>query len=110
MRTSAADLAAIDAVTFELLTRHHPDEVAGLRVLGFTAQTPGLPLITAARVGAEGLARLRRAIHAAVADETLSGARSDLLLDGFEVLPTGAYDMIPAMHHAAVAAGYSELA
>ena len=36
-----ADIAAIDAVTWALLCRDHPDDVAGLRVLLHTEPTPG---------------------------------------------------------------------
>lgn len=40
-----ADIAAIDAVTFALASRFMP-EVQGLRVIGLTPKTPGLPLVT----------------------------------------------------------------
>jgi len=41
-----ADLAAIDALTWELLTEHEPFTV-GLKVVGYTNPTPGLPYIAA---------------------------------------------------------------
>jgi len=41
-----ADIAAIDAVTWQLLQRYQP-AAANLRVLGRTVATPGLPYITA---------------------------------------------------------------
>ncbi|MCB2134359.1 MAG: PhnD/SsuA/transferrin family substrate-binding protein, partial [Rhodobacteraceae bacterium] len=44
-----ADIAAIDAVTWRLIRRHQPALAAGLRSLGRTPPTPGLPLITAQR-------------------------------------------------------------
>lgn len=42
-----ADLAAIDATTWRLITRFMPEIAAQLRVIEPTAPTPGLPLITA---------------------------------------------------------------
>lgn len=42
-----ADLAGIDAVTWELLCTHAPELTGDLRVLDLTAPTPALPYITA---------------------------------------------------------------
>ena len=41
-----AQIAAIDAVAFELSRRHDPETVAGVCVLGKSQPKPGLPLIT----------------------------------------------------------------
>jgi len=59
----AADLAALDAVTWRLLVRHDP-AAAGVQVLARTRPTPGLPLITAAE---RDLAPLRAAVASAIA-------------------------------------------
>lgn len=48
----AADLAALDAVTWRMLSRWEP-EMAGLRVIAHTEPTPGLPFITAGGRSAE---------------------------------------------------------
>ena len=45
--TGAADIAALDAVTWDLIQRFE-DWAADLRVLAWTAPTPGLPYIAAA--------------------------------------------------------------
>ena len=105
-----ADIAAIDAVTFALLSRDHPAAVAGLRQLGFTAATPSLPFITALDMRDEDVARLRAALAAACTDTTLAASRSMLLLDGFDVLPLSAYDAMTTMRDDAAALGYPELA
>jgi ABC-type phosphate/phosphonate transport system substrate-binding protein len=110
VRTGRADLAAIDAVTWALLERDEPDQVAGLRVLCYTAPAPGLPFVTAAGTDAARLERIRAALAAACSDPASTAARADLLIDGFEVLPIAAYDAIPAMRDQAIAAGYPELA
>jgi ABC-type phosphate/phosphonate transport system substrate-binding protein len=44
--TGAAEIAAIDAVSWRLAEAWEP-EAARLRVLGWTRPTPGLPMITA---------------------------------------------------------------
>lgn len=41
-----ADLAALDAVTFQLLQDHEPDITRTLSIVARSAPTPGLPLIT----------------------------------------------------------------
>ena len=110
VRDGRADLAAIDAVTFALLWRDHPDEVRSLRVLGSTERAPGLPLITAEGTEPADVARLRAAWVAACADPALADAREAMLLDGLEVLPPEAYDIIPALRDEAAAQGYPILA
>jgi ABC-type phosphate/phosphonate transport system substrate-binding protein len=41
-----AQIAAIDAVAFELAKRHEPDAAKAVAVIGYSAPKPGLPLIT----------------------------------------------------------------
>ena len=85
-----ADLAAIDAVTWELLLRAEP-ATAALRVLESTAPTPGLPLIAAA--GSD-----RAAIFDAVAGAIAALAPEDrtaLCLRGLVRIPPEAYLAVP---------------
>lgn len=85
-----ADLAAIDAVTFTLLSRWEP-KVAGLRVLTETPPRPGLPYISAPGANADSMAA---ALSDAVA--ALDAADRDLLcLHGIVRLPAAAYLAIP---------------
>ncbi|RGP39173.1 phosphate/phosphite/phosphonate ABC transporter substrate-binding protein [Pseudotabrizicola alkalilacus] len=81
-----ADFAAIDAVTWELLSRHE-DFATGLRVFAQTAPTPGLPLITAQPAQADALFEVvSHAIRA------LSEAqRHTLCLRGLARIPASAY-------------------
>lgn len=81
-----ADIAAIDAVTWTLLKRHH-DEARACRVLGFTRPTPGLPFITARATDA---APLFDAIAQAIAGLTTRD-RARLLLKGVVRIPSSAY-------------------
>ncbi|QKV19428.1 phosphate/phosphite/phosphonate ABC transporter substrate-binding protein [Oricola thermophila] len=58
-----ADFAAIDCVTWEIALKHEP-AAKQLRVAGWTASRPGLPLITARATDDAALVRIRRAVHA----------------------------------------------
>ncbi|MCU0830504.1 MAG: phosphate ABC transporter substrate-binding protein [Rhizobiaceae bacterium] len=58
-----ADLAAIDCVSFALARDHEPT-AARVRIAGWTAERPGLPLITALGTPGPVLAALRRAAAA----------------------------------------------
>ncbi|TDE40137.1 phosphate/phosphite/phosphonate ABC transporter substrate-binding protein [Antarcticimicrobium sediminis] len=85
-----ADIAGIDALTWELLRAYDPVS-ARLRVIATTAPTPALPYITAA---GRDPAPLRRALRQAVA--SLSAAdRAALHLRGIETLPASAYLAVP---------------
>ncbi|HSF64473.1 MAG TPA: PhnD/SsuA/transferrin family substrate-binding protein [Paracoccaceae bacterium] len=85
-----ADIAAIDAVTWDILAGVEPARDA-LRIVARSAPTPGLPLIAAAGADsaatlsavAEGIARLAPADRAA------------LRLRGVVVLPAAAYLAVP---------------
>jgi ABC-type phosphate/phosphonate transport system substrate-binding protein len=104
-----ADLAAIDCVSFALIARVAPQEVAGLRVLCASAAAPSLPYVTAASADDATVARLRAGILAACADPNLAAVRRSLLIDGCEVLPRACYDVILDMERRAAACGYPQL-
>ncbi|MBO6604456.1 MAG: PhnD/SsuA/transferrin family substrate-binding protein [Roseicyclus sp.] len=81
-----ADLAAIDAQTWRLLTRHAPF-TADLVEVARTAPTPGLPLITA---GSQSPAPIRAALDSALA--ALDPAdRAALGLHGFSDISESTY-------------------
>ncbi len=60
-----ADVAAIDCVSWQLALRHEP-EARTLKVVGWTAERPALPLITALHRTDAELLRMRRAVQAAM--------------------------------------------
>lgn len=78
-----ADFAAIDCVTYGLLSRHAPAAVAGVRVLEMTPPAPGLPLIAGLPVGDSETAGLRDGLRSAMDDPALAGIRGTLGLAGF---------------------------
>jgi len=110
VKAGQADVATIDCVTFALIARYAPNEVEGIRVLRATSTAPGLPYVTAAATSAANVHRLRDGIAAAFADPALAETRVALMLEGCEILPRSAYEVIPAMEQAAIAAGYPQLA
>jgi ABC-type phosphate/phosphonate transport system substrate-binding protein len=109
VRAGRADVAAIDCVTLDLISRVAPSELEGIRVLCATARAPALPYITSNVTPPERLAQLRYGLAAACADPALAAARASLLIAGCETLPLAAYDEILVIERAARAAGYPEL-
>jgi ABC-type phosphate/phosphonate transport system substrate-binding protein len=110
VKAGQADVAALDCVTFALIARAAPEEVDGIRVLCASATAPGLPYVTAASTASADVQRLQAGILAAFADPSLAETRAALALDGCEILPRAAYEVITAMESAAIAAGYPDLA
>lgn len=101
-----ADVAAIDAVSWELALRHE-GAAERLRVLSTTPPTPGLPFITSWRDDEE-VQRIADAAEAAIAglDALTAGA---LLMNGFVRFGEDAYDLLKARVGEAVSAGYARL-
>jgi ABC-type phosphate/phosphonate transport system substrate-binding protein len=104
-----ADVAAIDCVTFALLQRLRPAVTRPLRVLAWTASSPGLPLITAVATSAGARAAVSRALADTVRDPSLRETREELLLEGFEFLAASCYDAVLDLERSAVAHGYPVL-
>lgn len=103
------DVAAIDAVTLAHLRRRDPRRAEHIRVLGWTASTPGLPLITAAATAPQTLAALREVLADVAADPRMAGTLDTLLIDGFERLDLGDYAPVLSLQDAAAAQGYPQL-
>jgi len=105
-----ADVAAVDCVTFELLSRCRPAAVQALRVLTTTQPVPGLPYVTRAGGDDALLRRLRDGLFAALANPSLAAARGELLIAGAEVLSLEDYGCLDRMEAEAVAGGYPKIA
>jgi len=105
----AADVAAIDCVTYGLLARHRPAALSGTRPLCRTAGAPAPPFVTRRNAGPDLVRRLRGALQSAVLDPELAEARADLLLDGLELLPPSAYARITAFARFAASHAYPQL-
>lgn len=93
----AADVAAIDCVSFGLLARHRPAAVAGVRIVAETESAPGLPFV--ARTDLDPA--LREALVAAVRDACsapdTAGVRAPLAIVGSEAFGLEDYEAIVTM-------------
>lgn len=106
VREGAADIAAIDCVTYANILRFDPRRLAGIRVLGETMKGPGLPLITRLSAPDAEVALLRQVLNAAVADPALKTVRDQLGLVGFARLEDADYAPLAALADGARALGY----
>lgn len=108
VRLGEADLAAIDCVTLGYLRRERPHEVDGVSVLGYTAPSPGLPLVAGNAVPQPLHRQLQAALLApGAAARALMAA---LAIERFEVVDDDAYARILDFESAARAHGYAQLA
>jgi ABC-type phosphate/phosphonate transport system substrate-binding protein len=108
--SGAADIAAVDCVTWGNVVRFAPERVADLRILGETPKTPGLPLITRSSASDNEVALLRDALDRAAADPAMAQPCATLGLRGFAPLTDADYDIVLKLERDAVAAGYPAVA
>nr|WP_315393780.1 PhnD/SsuA/transferrin family substrate-binding protein [uncultured Duganella sp.] len=104
VRDGRADIAAIDCVTFGYLAQEDPAAVAGLKVLRYSAASPGLPLIAGAGVGHGLVERLRGALVRP--SPRLRGLMGVLSIRAFEYRGDADYGRILEIEAEARAAGY----
>lgn len=107
VREGVADIAAIDCVTYGYLAQENPAAVAGLTVLGYSAPSPGLPLIAGGGVAKGLVSRLRDALLRPSA-RLLERMRA-LRIVAFEYRSDADYCRILEFEADARAAGYPEL-
>jgi ABC-type phosphate/phosphonate transport system substrate-binding protein len=92
VRDGKADICAIDAVMVGLARRHRPELLQGLVPVANSPLVPSLPFVT--RAGDP--IKLRAALADVFLDPAFTNARNILLLNGFSILDTSAYDIIAA--------------
>ncbi len=105
----AADVSAIDCVTWAHLQRLDPSVAAQLRILSWTDPTPSLPFITSATTSDSVLQALRVALAALTAHEQLRGWRDELFIEGFDLSPIVGFSEVLKLELVAVQAGYPQL-
>ncbi|RFU44798.1 phosphate/phosphite/phosphonate ABC transporter substrate-binding protein [Paraburkholderia sp. DHOC27] len=103
-----ADVAAIDCVTYAFVCDALPELAQQVRVLGWTAASPGLPLIAARDVPQAKVEALRATLHDSLKQDPQRAAR--LRLSGFSVLSLSDYARITQLENEARALGYPTLA
>lgn len=107
--TGAADLAAIDCVTYAALDRFEPALTSGLAIVAQSPASPSLPFVTSGATDVATAAALRLAIDHAMADPNLADVRDALFLGGAAPAERSALAPIAALEADAVRAGYPEL-
>lgn len=110
VRQGAADIAAIDGVTFELARRHRPEATAGLSVVGRTASGPTLPFITSRRTSPVDAEVLRRAMNEVLADADPGSPVAATALRRIEPASLSDYEVLLGYEAEAAANGYPVLA
>jgi len=104
-----ADVAAIDAVSYHLISRHEPKLTGAVRILTATLPAPGLPLITAVERTDADLRLMRSALADTLGDAKIRPHLENLGISGFQFLGRAAYAPILAMEREAEDMGYPVL-
>jgi len=104
-----AQLAAIDCVSYQLLTAQNTGLDRAIRIIGFSEQTCGLPLVVArAQYSRQQCTRYLEALNQALR-QTADEFRQTLYLDHFESVELDDYRSILALENYAIEAGYATL-
>lgn len=93
LQDGVADVASIDAATYQILSRVRPNLVRGLRVIGSGPLVPATPLI-ASKARKSQLADLRAALHRVVADPHLADEMAAIGIVGFVDRDGADYEMV----------------
>lgn len=109
IRSGAADIAAIDCISYAQFKRYQPEVLQGTRIVGRTASVAGTALVTAQGTPPALLALLRQGLQQAMADPALADTCAGLLLGGFEAAPTSAYQVLQELDRQATALGMAQL-
>jgi ABC-type phosphate/phosphonate transport system substrate-binding protein len=91
VRSGAADVAAIDGVTWALHQRDAARSLVGLTVVGRGPSVPGLPIIVPATTSDDRVAAWRSGLHRAVADPALAADIRRLMIRRFVALDNADY-------------------
>jgi ABC-type phosphate/phosphonate transport system substrate-binding protein len=106
VRAGEADVGPLDSYAYDLLCRHDPDLMTGVRVLDSTEWVP-MPLLVGSVGGDAGVAReLGLVLASAAADPAAAPIMADLALAGFARPEADDYSITIAWDEAACAAGY----
>lgn len=89
--SGAADVAAIDCISYALLARHRPAALADLRILCRTELAPAPPFVTSAATPAWQVEAIRVALDEVLTHAPDPAPWSTLPLRGVSVLPRDAY-------------------
>lgn len=105
--SNEADVAAIDCVTYAFVCDALPELVQQVRQIGWTAASPGLPLIAAHDIPHAMIDAVRAALHEATSTQPERAAR--LRIKGFSAPSLNDYRRIEQLESEAEALGYAHL-
>lgn len=88
-----ADLAPVDSFVWDLLARHAPERIAGLRIVDRTAPAPFPPIVASPGIAADAAERLGAAFTVMAAEPGIRPVLDFLLLKGFAAVNSAAYDI-----------------
>lgn len=88
-----ADLAPVDSFVWDLLERHAPERIAGLRVVDRTAAAPFPPLVASPGIARDAARRLREAFTGMADAPSMRPVLDLLLLNGFAAVDPAVYDI-----------------
>ena len=101
-----ADVAPLDNLCLDLLRRHTPERVDGLRVIATTEAAAMPPLVASPGADPDACARLAEALLRAREDRRLHAALDDALVARFVSVASTDYDETAGRARRAVNAGY----
>lgn len=94
------DVGSADSYVIDLLRKHDPAFLSGVRVIGTTDAAPIPPFVATGSLDAASLDRLRQAFREAGRAPALADAREQALVMDFVVPEPGDYDVFHGMHAA----------
>ncbi|CDG82397.1 phosphate/phosphite/phosphonate ABC transporter substrate-binding protein [Janthinobacterium agaricidamnosum] len=107
VRDGAADIAAVDCVTFAYLQQENPAWLEGLSILQYSAPSPGLPMVAGKNVPPAVLRQLRQALLEP--GPRLAQLMQSLHISGFQHRPHQDYARIMQLEREAREHGYPAL-
>ena len=108
LRNSEADVAAIDCVTLGYIRQEHPGRLNGLKVLRYSASTPGLPFIASHALPQDWLISLRDALLDP--DDAVAASMRALHINGCRYRGEEDYALVLRLEDEARDCGYAALA
>lgn len=105
-----AKAAAIDCVTFALLSRYRPEISERLRVVAETPASPAPPLATSKRTPLQTVVALRAALKSILQSRKHAAIREALCLSGIADADESSYEVVLEYEREASALGYPVLA
>ncbi len=96
IQKGAADVAAIDCVSYALFQKYRQDLLASIKIIAQTPSLPSPPYVTGKQTPEDLVDKLQSALAKTMQDSQLKKIRQNLLLEGIDFLTLDCYEpMIP---------------